>query len=126
MGKSFIGALLKAALGDCNVGTVSPSQVVSDYNGWASGSLVNVLEELRVKGHNRYEAVNALKPLITDRKIQFGDKFVRQHETYNTSNYICFTNDRDALPIDQTDRRWWIVFNKLSSLDDIKVITGVS
>jgi hypothetical protein len=126
VGKSFIGALLKAALGDCNVGTVSPSQVVSDYNGWASGSLVNVLEELRVKGHNRYEAVNALKPLITDRKIQVVDKFIRQHETYNTSNYICFTNDRDALPVDQTDRRWWIVFNKLSSLDDIKIITGVS
>ena len=125
VGKSFIGALLKTALGDRNVGTVSPSQVVSDYNGWASGVLVNVLEELRVKGHNRYEAVNALKPLITDRKIQVVDKFIRQHETFNTTNYICFTNDRDALPVDNTDRRWWVVFNKLTSLDDIQKLTGI-
>lgn len=120
VGKSFFAELLRCCLGDSNVGTVSPSQVISDFNGWASGSIVNVLEELRVKGHNRHEAVNCLKPLITDRMIQINDKGVKQYMTYNNTNYICFTNYKDSLPLDQDDRRWWVIFVPVENLQDIK------
>lgn len=124
VGKSFFGELLRACLGDKNVGTVSPSQVTSDFNGWAANVVVNVLEELRVKGHNRYEAVNALKPLITDRIIQINEKGVTPYMTYNTTNYMCFTNYKDALPLDVDDRRWWVIFVPIQSLDDLPKYVG--
>lgn len=124
VGKSFFGELLRSCLGDRNVGTVSPTQVTSDFNGWATGVVVNVLEELRVKGHNRFDAVNALKPLITDRMIQINDKGIKQFMTYNTANYICFTNYRDSLPLDNDDRRWWVIFVPIKSLDDMKLYVG--
>lgn len=120
VGKSFFGELLRCCLGDRNVGTVSPSQVVSDFNGWATGVSVNVLEELRVKGHNRYDAVNSLKPLITDRMIQINDKGIKQFITYNTTNYICFTNYKDAIPLDSDDRRWWVIFVPVESLKEME------
>jgi hypothetical protein len=28
----------------------------------------------------------------------------------NTTNYILFTNDKNAIPVEDTDRRYWIVF----------------
>lgn len=126
VGKSFFGELLRSCLGDRNVGTVSPTQVVSDFNGWATNVSVNVLEELRVKGHNRYDAVNSLKPLVTDRMIQINDKGVKQYMTYNTTNYICFTNYKDAIPLDQDDRRWWVIFVPIESLEEMPNYTGES
>lgn len=124
VGKSFFGELLRACLGDRNVGTVSPNQVVNEFNGWATNVVVNILEELRVKGHNRYDAVNALKPLITDRMIQINDKGVKQYMTYNTTNYMCFTNYKDALPLDEDDRRWWVIFVPIQSLKDMRQFVG--
>ena len=126
VGKSFFGELLRCCLGDRNVGTVSPTQVVSDFNGWATGVSVNVLEELRVKGHNRHDAVNSLKPLVTDRMIQINDKGVKQFMTYNTTNYICFTNFKDSIPLDSDDRRWWVIFVPIDSLDEMAEIVGES
>ena len=124
VGKSFFGELLRACLGDRNVGTVSPSQVTSDFNGWATNVVVNVLEELRVKGHNRHDAVNSLKPLITDRLIQINDKGVKPFMTYNTTNYICFTNYKDSLPLDGDDRRWWVIFVPIQSLSEMEKYVG--
>jgi hypothetical protein len=124
VGKSFFGELLRACLGDRNVGTVSPTQVTSDFNGWATNVVVNVLEELRVKGRNRFDAVNALKPLVTDRMIQINDKGVKQFMTYNTTNYMCFTNYKDSLPLDKDDRRWWVIFVPIQSLSELKQYVG--
>lgn len=126
VGKSFFAELLRACLGDKNVGTVSPTQVTSDFNGWATNVVVNVLEELHVKGHNRHESMNALKPLITDRMIQINEKGVKQYMTLNTTNYVCFTNHKDSLPLEETDRRWWVLFVEAESLDDISDAVGES
>lgn len=126
VGKSFFGELLRACLGDRNVGTVSPTQVTSNFNGWATNVIVNVLEELRVVGQNRHEAVNALKPLITDRMIQINEKGVKPYMTYNTANYMCFTNYKDSLPLDDNDRRWWVLFVQIDSLEDMAQVVGES
>ena len=111
VGKSFFRELLQLCLGVSNVGIVNPSQVVSQFNGWAARKLVNVLEELKIPGHNRLEAANALKPLITDNTIQINEKGVKPYTTNNTANYLCFTNFKDFLPISDSDRRWWITYS---------------
>lgn len=126
VGKSFIGRLLMAALGNGNVGTVSPKQAISDNNGWATNVCVNVLEELKIAGHNRHEAANSLKPLITDPYIQITDKWVKSYNTMNTTNYICFTNFKDAIPLEDNDRRWWVLFCPLEELSNIGSAFGLN
>ena len=123
-GKSFFTKLLRGVLGDNNVGVVMPSQVMKDFNGWAVGRIVNVLEELRMVGQNRHTAANALKPLITDEIIQINDKGISQFTTYNTANYICFTNFQDALPMEAHDRRWWVIFAPVSTMAEFAVLVG--
>ena len=126
VGKSYLGSLLARCIGDRNVGTVNSDQVKSPFNSWAVDVCVNVLEELRVQGHNRHDVVNALKPLITDKRIQVNTKGLKQYVTVNTCNYICFTNFRDALPMTHSDRRWFVIFNDLETLDDIQNRVGIS
>lgn len=119
VGKSFFAELLKRVLGRQNVGIVLPEQVVSSFNGWATNVCVNVLEELKIAGHNRHEAANALKNPVSDPDIQINEKGVKTFTTANTANYICFTNHRDALPLEDSDRRWWVIFVDLERLTDI-------
>jgi len=109
IGKSFFSRLLRCGLGVKNVGVVNPAQLVSNFNDWANGVCVNVLEELKIAGHNRYDALNAVKPLITDDFIQVNPKGVNAYMTPNTANYIAFTNSADALPLGGADRRWWVI-----------------
>lgn len=125
IGKTVFSEILKCCLGDVNVGIVSPTQVISDFNSWATDKCVNVLEELRIAGKSRYDCVNALKPLITDRMIQINSKGVKQYNTYNTTNYICFTNYKDAIPIDDDDRRWFVIFSEVNHISEIKEKLGV-
>lgn len=124
IGKSFIGCLLKSMLGERNVGVIRSDQVSSPFNGWATGVCVNILEELKIKGHNRFEASNAIKDLITDDTIQINKKGVDQFCTRNCTNYICFTNHKDALPIEASDRRWWVIFNQARSVQEIESIVN--
>jgi hypothetical protein len=125
-GKSFFGQLLRGCLGDSNVGVISPNQITSNFNGWATGVCINILEEICVTGHNRYDAINALKPLITDTMIQINDKGVNQYMTRNTANYIGFTNRRDAIPIGENDRRWWVIWADINSLKDLPKLVNES
>jgi hypothetical protein len=124
VGKTFFSELLRGCLGNMNVGTVSPDQVVSQYNGWAIDKVVNILEELRVRGHNRYDSVNSLKPVITDSIIFINDKFVKPYITYNTTNYICFTNHKDSLPLESDDRRWFVIFVPIQKLSELRKYVG--
>lgn len=124
IGKSFYGNLLALMLGDQNVGKVSSEQAVSQFNGWATGKCVNILEELRIKGKNRHEIVNSIKPLITDSTIQIRHMYKNAYSTLNVTNYICFTNFKDAVPVDKNDRRWFIIYNNIEKLEDIEKLTG--
>lgn len=110
IGKSYLGALLRAVLGRANVRVVPAEQVVSTYRLWASGAQVCVLEELRLSGKNRYTTLDALKPFVTDDYVRVEDKYISSYEVKNTTNYICFTNHKDSLPLSDSDRRWFVLF----------------
>lgn len=109
-GKTVLGSLLAAVMGRVNVRNVSPKVLGTDFTGWAEGSSVVVLEEIKLTGHNRYDILNALKPFITNDSTEIHRKGQDGYDSINTTNYIAFTNYADALPLTDTDRRWWILF----------------
>lgn len=110
-GKTMIGDLIGRIMGQVNVHIISP-EVVSkgDFNGWAEGYCVGVLEELRLQGNNRFDVLNSVKPCVTNANITIHRKRQDPYNAVNTMNYIAFTNHKDALPLDDTDRRWVVVF----------------
>ena len=113
-GKSLMKYILFKCLGAANVGVVLTTQVASTFNGWATNKSVNIVEELKLSGHNRFDTANALKPMITDSIIQVNEKNIKTFLSHNVTNYMCFTNYQDALPMDEGDRRYWIIFSPIT------------
>jgi hypothetical protein len=111
-GKTSIGNMMGAVMGSNNAKVVGPESLHSDFNGYAEGSCVAFLEEIRVKGHNRHDAMNKLKPLITNSVIEVVRKGQDGRNVPNVTNYMAFTNFEDALVIDANDRRWGVFFTR--------------
>ena len=118
-GKTTIGKMLGAAMGHSNVRMISPEETKSDFNGWAEGACVGILEEIRIKGHNRHDVMNKLKPLITNDKISVVRKGQDGRNIPNCTNYLALTNFEDALVLDDEDRRWGVFFTRFNSREEL-------
>lgn len=118
-GKSVIGNLMMGVMGMVNVGVVSPSVLATGFSKWASGRCINVLEEIRMVGHNRHDVLNTIKPYITNDQVSVHPKGIDEYMAPNTTNYIAFTNHHDALPLEDTDRRWWVQFTPFNNQQEL-------
>lgn len=121
-GKSLLGTILELVMGQANVGKASPKVVNSDFNGWAEGHCVCLLEELRMQGHNRHDVANSLKELHTNDTVTIHRKGLDSYVVANTQNYMAFTNYADAVPIDDSDRRWFVIFSPFNSEEDLNAV----
>lgn len=113
-GKTTISKMLGAAMGAQNVSPVSPEAMFSEFTGWAEGSCVKVLEEIRVHGNSRHNAMNKLKPLITNDQVEVVRKGKDGKQVVNVTNYLALTNHMDALALDEGDRRWGVFKTKFN------------
>lgn len=111
-GKSFFAFLLRAVMGPPNVRMLNAHILESAFTGWAEGQCVAAIEEIRLIGHNRYDVMNRLKPLITNQVIEVHPKGRDAFNTENTTNYMMFTNYRDALPLSENERRFLVLFSR--------------
>lgn len=118
-GKSSISDMMGAVMGAENVRVVSTESLFSDFTGYAEGACVAFLEEIRVKGHNRHDAMNKLKPLVTNKVIEVVRKGQDGRNIPNVTNYLAFTNFEDALVIDANDRRWGVFFTRFAKREDL-------
>ena len=118
-GKSTIFNILTAVLGEQNTKDISTQELFSDFSGYAEGACVCALEEIRVRGKNRHEVMNTLKPLITNKRISVVKKGSNAKNVKNTINYIGFTNYPDALVLEEDDRRWAVFFSKFEDKETL-------
>jgi hypothetical protein len=118
-GKSLIGTLMQAIMGRANVRNISPKVLGTDFTGWAEGASIGVLEEIKLTGHNRYDILNAIKPFVTNDSIEIHRKGMDTYEAVNTMNYIAFTNHGDALPLEDGERRFFVIFTPFGSEVDL-------
>ena len=111
-GKTTLAKILAMAMGVDNVSPVSPEAMFSEFTGWAEGACVKVLEEIRVHGNSRHNAMNKLKPLITNDTVEIVRKGKDGKQVINVTNYMALTNYMDALALDDGDRRWGVFKTK--------------
>lgn len=123
-GKTLLGQLMGAVLGQPNIKQISPKVLGTDFSDWAHGACVGVLEEIKLTGHNRHDILNALKPFITNDQIAVHPKGGAEFNVVNTMNYMAFTNHADALPLGDTDRRWFIVFTLFATREALHDALG--
>jgi len=114
-GKTFLAEVMKAVLGAEHVKTLDGGSIKSGFNEWAFGKQLVVLEEVKVDGVNKYEIMNALKPLITNNSISVNEKFRNNREVVNISNYMIFSNHHNALSLTPGDRRYFVIKSPLQT-----------
>lgn len=123
-GKSLLGTVMALAMGQENIILISPKVLGTDFNHWAEGHCVGVLEEVRLAGHNRHDILNAIKPNITNDHVPIHRKGVDEYNILNTTNYMAFTNHADALPVEMDDRRYAIIFTPFDTREQLMERVG--
>jgi hypothetical protein len=82
--------------------------VTKAWTGWQEGAQLAIINELMASG--RADVLNRLKSPIKD-TLRIEKKFGNAFEIPNHMNFFCMTNYKDALPIEEDDRRRLILFS---------------
>lgn len=126
-GKSLIINVMQAVMGFANATSVGAKLVCSDFGDWQEGSCVTAFEELMITGAKRYAVANAIKEPITNNTLKINRKGRPAGASIiNVTNYIAFTNFIDAVPLEDNDRRWWVIFSPFSTLSGLASALGLS
>lgn len=108
-GKSYFGTVMRLLLGEHNVSSPSNESIHEPYTGWQKSCQLVVIEELMARG--RLELMNKLKPMITQPIAVIREMYKPPYEQPNRFNLLMFTNHEDAIIIDETDRRYGVLFS---------------
>jgi hypothetical protein len=121
----LLAEIITAMIGTTNVGRIAAEHVIEGiHNSWATGSQLNVLDELRMVGTNRHKPMDKLKPHISDSFISVRNLYEPVQTVPNITNYLIFTNYHDALAVHLEDRRYFYICSPLQNKADIERLGG--
>ncbi|MGV8931980.1 MAG: DUF5906 domain-containing protein [Luteimonas sp.] len=127
-GKTLAVSVLRAAMGHRNVKTTSNSNINNSggFTDWAVRGAVNVIEEIMLTGLARHSLYNAMKEFISNDIVDINTKGAKPYQSFNVTNHYANTNHNDGVPMERTDRRWFVIFTPWSSLSDMQKYCGMS
>lgn len=115
-GKSFFAELMRTVMGVSNVTMVNANTLIKfHFTNWAYGQCLCCVEEIRIvstKGQDKWEAINKMKPYITNNVIEVRPLGAASFNAINTTSYLLFSNYQDALPLDDDGRRYLVLFSQ--------------
>lgn len=117
-GKSYFHNLLTKLMGQ-DAREIAASIIEERFTDWAEGCRVIGIEEIRVSGTNKWRTLDKMKPFISNDQIQIEGKGSKARTVPNFASYMLFTNHADAIPIGDGDRRYFVVFTKHRTRDEL-------
>jgi hypothetical protein len=118
-GKTALGALYAKAVGPQNVLFADADAVKRQWTEWAAGYQLVIIEEVRFVGESRHEIMNRLKPLITNDDVMIQQRHKDAYSVPNVTNYMLLTNHRDALILDEDDRRYFVLESRIQRKEQL-------
>lgn len=119
-GKSFLGACVSNAVGNSYSHEVNPSDFGgngSKFTGWLENKLFISMEEIYVS--DRREVSDALKPLITNKRVEIQGKGRDQVTGDNRANFFLTSNHLDAIRKTKSDRRYGVFYTAQQTAEDL-------
>lgn len=116
IGKQMIGAVVKYCVGETYTYEPKAEELVSGasrFNAWMKEKTFILVDEIRVG--DRRDLLEGLKKIITDKRIAVEGKGVDQKMEDNPSNWLFFSNYKDAIPINENERRYCVFYSNLSN-----------
>lgn len=90
----------------------------SQFNDELAGKLLVVVDESREgAGENPYRHADRIKTLVNEKKRNINIKYGGKYTEYNFCRWLVFSNHDNALPLDNTDRRWHVARHTAAPLD---------
>lgn len=86
-----------------------PALLDSQYNGSIARRVLAIVDEIQEGGSGNRRHTNRLTGLLNAETRLINPKFGRQFQEFNSCRWLVFSNHTNALPIDNTDRRWRVV-----------------
>lgn len=120
IGKSIIGKLFREIIGHAHVGLVPPEELKGTWTDWAVRKVLNILDEINIMGKSVHDIDRRLKIFTTEPTIKVSEKYVSNYEVKNVTNYIGFTNDKEAVKITKGDRRWFIIHSPIQNMEEFE------
>jgi hypothetical protein len=106
-GKSLVARIFEQLIGVPNTKRPKNSSLKGDFNGWAAQCKLAIIEELMQIG--RREVANELRDIITEPFIEVNMKNIAAFQIENYMAMFAVSNHIDALPLEDSDRRWLVV-----------------
>jgi len=122
-GKTWMSDLMASIIGGENVRSVSGSSLKEQFTSWAEGKKMVFIEEVRLHDTNRFDILDKMKEYVTNRTVPIRRMQKDAYNIPNITNYVMFTNYPDALPINNNDRRYYILrtsFQTKSHIDSFR------
>ncbi|AHJ10754.1 DNA Primase [Rhizobium phage vB_RglS_P106B] len=120
VGKGFIQEVMETVLGEMYTYSPKAQELVnsgSTFNAWMRAKLMIIVNEIKVD--ERRELIEILKPMISDKRIEIQSKGIDQEQEDNPANWLFFSNYKDAIPINQSGRRYAIFYSSIQSKADL-------
>jgi len=118
-GKSFLQRLMSMALGYQNVSSIDASVLNQEWTGFAEGSMMLFIEEMRLYDRREHAVMGRLKTITSNEDISISEKYMKLKHIPNVTNYILFTNEKGAIHINEGDRRYYISCTQQQTKQDV-------
>ena len=122
-GKSYFSVVMELIMGR-NAQKVTPAAIMGRFSSWATGSVLNIVEEIYVAGNNKYELMNKIKDYIRNDVIQIEEKGHNHRNVPNFASYLFFSNHPDALAITEDERGFCIIYGAIQSKEQLNNLLG--
>ena len=120
-GKTIFKTIMETALGSSYVHGPNARELGDGggkFNGWMRNKLMMVVDEIRTD--EKRELIEVMKPWITEYRIEIQNKGQDQDMGDNPTNWLMFTNYRDAIPINDKSRRFAIFYSAIQTTADLE------
>lgn len=119
-GKSTVKDLMLRMIGKHNVGSANNDTLKEKYTSFIYRKCLTVLEETKVNGVEGYQVMEKLKPFITDGDVPMRVMHKDPGMSENCCNFYFMTNHENALPIEDRDNRYLVLFTRFNSEDEVE------
>jgi hypothetical protein len=111
LGRNWVSSILKRILrSGVALGFDLMGALKSGFNGDLGMRLLAVVDEIdEGGGGERFRHAQALKQIVTEETRRINPKYGRQRTEYNSCRWLIFSNSLTALPLEERDRRFWVV-----------------
>jgi hypothetical protein len=119
-GKSLILEILEHCVGHRYSFRPNAAEIANGggkFTGWLRGRVLVGFEEIRTA--HKSEVLEILKPIVTNDRLEIQNKGVDQDMGDNRANGVLLTNHKDAVKIDDDERRYCPLFCAQQSKADL-------